>query len=424
MNKIDTERVKIIESKRKYKDIGEKLFNKLEKDKIFNKMSITTEQRRKDIKKIDLLYLLPKIDSLGRSEKTKEFSHSDRTFTLLSFYLFLCENIKNIFTRETYERIYDKLPEKPSDVNENKIKRYVTLFPAIQILEKYIEHKKISENKVFDVIDVDLRNSIAHSTFEDNKDFLKYPIKSGGHECISGEEMIRKILHAGAIFTGLQEAKMDFYAKGKKSTSSNKFSKIHVLKIASIGLLIATTVLAFIGVYWLALFFFLLLLGGMVGLSYKGKDMPLHSLINGIIDTLWLGGSPYHHIFNFLINAVGVILIFYIFELECLKTPDGWAIYIAMFYMLLGSLIKEKLDAYIQTDDIIFCTIGIITGFLFITELIRLGIFFIIISTTIIGLWEIRNYLKKQKKWIGKFIGFSIVAVVILMIIGLRFGLF
>ncbi len=212
MDDKDAECVKIFESNYRYKYIGEKLFNKLEEDGIFNKKCITVEQRRKDIKKIDLCLLWPKIESLGRSEKTKEFSDFDRTFLLLTFYLFLCENIKNILDKEIYEKICDKLPDGKN--LREKIRTYVSLHYSIKILESYIECKKISDNKVFSLIDIDLRNSIAHFTFEDNEDFLNYPKNSVINQ-LNGEEILHKILHAGAIFNGLQEAKMDFYAKNK-----------------------------------------------------------------------------------------------------------------------------------------------------------------------------------------------------------------
>jgi len=211
MDAVDDERVRIIESKSIYEKIGEKLFDSLEEDNIIDKTSITTDHRRTDIKKIDLLSLYPKIDKLGRDKATNEFTHLDRTFLLLSFYLFLCENIKNIFTHETYEKIFDKLPEKPFD--KKLIKRHVQLSLAIQILEKYIEYKSISPTTVFDVIDVDLRNSIAHNTFEDGEDFLKYYTRDMKEKNICGEEMIHKILYAAVIFSGIQDAKMNFYVR-------------------------------------------------------------------------------------------------------------------------------------------------------------------------------------------------------------------
>jgi len=104
----------------------------------------------------------------NKLSKTKEFDAEEQWFILLNLYLSLCESIKSLHLKYIRD-VYDNL----SDKSGYRIGNFVTLYPFVETMRRYKNGKYV---KLFESINVDLRNSIAHLDyyFEDGNNNIYY----------------------------------------------------------------------------------------------------------------------------------------------------------------------------------------------------------------------------------------------------------
>lgn len=105
----------------------------------------------------------------------------------------------------------------------------------------------------------------------------------------------------------------------------------------------------------------LVLIAGIGWIALKKRIEPIYTIVYKPVNLLWLGGSKYHHIFNVLVNIVIVVAVFSLYKF-LLDALNVFSITIAILAGVGISGGKEMLDKYVQFDDVLFCTTGIIIG--------------------------------------------------------------
>ena len=106
----------------------------------------------------------------------------------------------------------------------------------------------------------------------------------------------------------------------------------------------------------------LVLAAGLGGFALKKKVEPVYSIIYRPVNILWAGGSKVHSFFNVAVNVAGVLIVFGFYKF-ILGQSNAWSLIIAIIAMVGVSGFKEVgLDDYVQLDDIMACSAGIVLG--------------------------------------------------------------
>lgn len=113
----------------------------------------------------------------------------------------------------------------------------------------------------------------------------------------------------------------------------------------------------------------LVLFAGIGWLALRKKVEPIYTIVYKPVNWMWMGGSKYHHFWNIFINIVGVAAVFALYK-YILGASNVFAMVIAIIAMIGVSMGKEMLDRYVQLDDVLFCSLGIIIGGLIVKLLL------------------------------------------------------
>lgn len=197
-----------IEVLKKYQSLAPELFADLKADNCLNFSDVFPVQlpeamarvNREDNRLARFTQITSNItNSLAKSKKI--FGAEEQWFIFLSLYLSECERIKSLFL-DSIRKINKKLPPK----KRQRLKGFITLGPLITILRNY---KKGKYAYLFSEIDVELRNGVAHFSYE----FLNDKIQYGDNKTISTLALLFKYRKISALLAILFGNKTKAFAK-------------------------------------------------------------------------------------------------------------------------------------------------------------------------------------------------------------------
>lgn len=195
--------IKVLKS---YQSLAPELFKDLKADNCLSFSDVFPVQSRQAIDEIcrqddrlEKLTLITTNIANNLPKRSKFFGAEEQWFIFLSLYLSECEQIKSLFL-DSVKKVNKKLLPKKRE----RLKGFITLGPMINILKNY---KNGKYGPLFSEVDVDLRNAIAHLTYEFSDDEIEY-----GNKKISTLDLIFKFRKVSALVAILFGNKLKTFA--------------------------------------------------------------------------------------------------------------------------------------------------------------------------------------------------------------------